>query len=127
VKNFGLIPELVGRLPIVVHLDPLDVSALRRILTEPRNALLRQYEELFGLENIELELEPEAVDFIAEKALEYKLGARGLRSLCEAVLTDAMFEMPVPGKREKREKLVITRAYAEQQLSNSRMSQLKAA
>lgn len=127
VKNFGLIPELVGRLPVVVHLDPLDLDALRRILTEPRNALLRQYEELFSLENIQLILEPAAVDFIAEKALEYKLGARGLRSLCEAVLTDAMFEMPTPTKSEEQRQLIITRAYAEEKLERSRMGRLKAA
>jgi len=127
VKNFGLIPELVGRLPVVVHLDPLDLDALRRILTEPRNALLRQYEELFSLENIQLILEPAAVDFIAEKALEYKLGARGLRSLCEAVLTDAMFEMPTPTKSAEQRQLIITRAYAEEKLERSRMGRLKAA
>lgn len=127
IKNFGLIPELVGRLPVVVHLDPLDLPALRRILTEPRNALLRQYEELFAYENIKLEIEPDAIDFIAEKALEYKLGARGLRSLCEAVLTDAMFEIPTPTKRDTRQNLVITRAYAEEKLERSRMGRLKAA
>jgi ATP-dependent Clp protease ATP-binding subunit ClpX len=127
VKNYGLIPELVGRLPVVVHLDPLDLNALRRILTEPRNALLRQYEELFLLENVKLILEPDAIDFIAEKALEYKLGARGLRSLCEAVLTDAMFETPSPTKRDVRQQLVIDRAYAEEKLERSRLGRLKAA
>ena len=101
VKHFGLIPELVGRLPVAVHLDPLDLSALTRILTEPRNALIRQYEKLFSLEGIQLKFEPEAIDFIAEKALEYKLGARGLRSLCEAILTDAMFDMPLGKKAAK--------------------------
>lgn len=127
VKNYGLIPELVGRLPVMVHLDPLDLEALRRILTEPRNALLRQYEELFAFENIKLVLEPSAIDFIAEKALEYKLGARGLRSLCEAVLTDAMFDLPMPGKRDTRQNLVIDRAYAVDKLDRSRMGRLKAA
>lgn len=127
VKNYGLIPELVGRLPVVVHLDPLDLDALRRILTEPRNALLRQYEELFSLENVSLILEPGAIDFIAEKALEYKLGARGLRSLCEAVLTDAMFETPGPSKRDVRQQLIIDRAYAEDKLERSRLGRLKAA
>ncbi|MBN8682117.1 MAG: ATP-dependent Clp protease ATP-binding subunit ClpX [Chitinophagales bacterium] len=128
VKNYGLIPELVGRLPVIVHLDPLDLETLRRILTEPRNALLRQYEKLFALENIELELQPEAVEFIAQKALEYKLGARGLRSLCEAILTDAMFEMPTsnPAKSEKR-RLVVDREYAATHLDRSRLNSLNAA
>ncbi len=126
VKNYGLIPELVGRMPVVVHLDPLDIDALRRILTEPRNALLRQYEKLFSLEGIALKLEDSAIDFIAEKALEYKLGARGLRSLCEAILTDAMFELPAAGKGDKKQ-LVIDRAYAEGKLEGSRLGRLKAA
>ncbi len=129
VKNFGIIPELVGRLPIVVHLEPLDIEALRRILTEPRNALLRQYEKLFAYEGIELILEPGAVEFIAEKALDYKLGARGLRSLCEAILTDAMFELPTGGKPtgEKLKPFVVTRAYAEEKLERSHIGRLKAA
>lgn len=127
IKTFGLIPELVGRLPVVVHLDPLDLDALRRILTEPRNALMRQYEKLFALEGIQLILEPAAVDFIAEKALEYKLGARGLRSLCEAILTDAMFDAPSAAAKGERKPLVIDRAYAEMQLERSKMGRLKAA
>jgi ATP-dependent Clp protease ATP-binding subunit ClpX len=129
VKNFGLIPELVGRLPVVVHLDPLDIEALRRILTEPRNALLRQYQKLFALEGIQLTLEEGAVDFIAEKALAYKLGARGLRSLCEAILTDAMFDLPsanLPTKDGKKQ-FVVDRAYAEEKLERSRIGRLKAA
>ena len=108
-----------------MHLDPLDLSALTRILTEPRNALVRQYEKLFSLEGIQLKFEPDAIDFIAEKALEYKLGARGLRSLCEAILTDAMFDMPL-GKKGSKE-LVIDRAYAEDKLEHSRVGRLKAA
>ena len=126
IKNYGLIPELVGRMPVVVHLDPLDLDALRRILTEPRNALLRQYEKLFALEGIQLKLEDSALDFIAEKAMEYKLGARGLRSLCEAILTDAMFELPTAGKGEQKQ-LVIDRAYAQGKLEGSRIGRLKAA
>ena len=126
VKHYGLIPELVGRLPVVVHLDPLDLPALTRILTEPRNALVRQYEKLFGLEGIELQFLPEAIDFIAEKALEYKLGARGLRSLCEAILTDAMFELPLTGKKDSK-KLIVDRAYAAEKLERSRVGRLKAA
>lgn len=125
VKHYGLIPELVGRLPVVVHLDPLDLSALTRILTEPRNALIRQYQKLFALEGIQLEFSPEAIDFIAEKALEYKLGARGLRSLCEAILTDAMFDLPMSKKENKT--LVIDRAYAAEKLEHSRVGRLKAA
>ncbi|HOY08192.1 MAG TPA: ATP-dependent Clp protease ATP-binding subunit ClpX [Saprospiraceae bacterium] len=130
VKNFGLIPELVGRLPIVVHLEPLDIEALRRILTEPRNALLRQYEKLFAYEGIELVLEPDAVEFIAEKALDYKLGARGLRSLCEAILTDAMFELPTgikAGAKDAKKKFVVDRAYAQEKLERSQLGRLKAA
>ena len=121
--------ELVGRLPIVVHLEPLDIEALRRILTEPRNALLRQYEKLFAYEGIELVLEPGAVEFIAEKALDYKLGARGLRSLCEAILTDAMFELPTGVKptKDSKKQFVVDRAYAEEKLERSQIGRLKAA
>ncbi len=126
VKHYGLIPELVGRLPVIAHLDPLDLSALRLILTQPRNALIKQYEKLFAMEDIRLEIQPDAIDYIAEKALEYKLGARGLRSLCEAILTDAMFESPSADNKKDRS-LVIDRAYAEAKLQGSRMSRLKAA
>jgi ATP-dependent Clp protease ATP-binding subunit ClpX len=124
IKAFGLIPELVGRLPVMVHLDPLDTDTLKLILTQPRNALLKQYQQLFGMEDIALELTEDAVQFIAEKALEYKLGARGLRSLCEAILTDAMFDPKMEGATER--KLVIDRAYAEAKLSKSRISKLRA-
>lgn len=126
IKHFGLIPELVGRLPIVVHLEPLDLEALRRILTEPRNAIIRQYKKLFSLEDIELDFKPEAIDFIAEKAMEYKLGARGLRSLCEAILTDAMFDLPMKNKKADKT-LVIDRAYAAEKLERSRVGRLQAA
>lgn len=125
IKTFGLIPELVGRLPVLAHLDPLDLESLRRILSEPRNALLRQYKKLFEMEGVELDILPETVDFIAEKALEYKLGARGLRSLCEAILTDAMFEIPSAAKKDK--KLVVDRAYAEKKLQKAKISKLQAA
>ncbi len=124
VKSFGLIPELVGRLPVIVHLEPLDVETLALILTEPKNALLKQYQQLFAMEGITLELTRDAIEFIAEKALEYKLGARGLRSLCEAILTDAMFDPPVT---EKNKKLIIDRVYVEDKLNRSRISKLKAA
>ncbi|MCC6462100.1 MAG: ATP-dependent Clp protease ATP-binding subunit ClpX [Saprospiraceae bacterium] len=125
VKHFGIIPELVGRMPVVVHLDPLDLSALRRILTEPRNALIRQYQKLFALEGLDLQFTPDAIDLIAEKALEYKLGARGLRSLCEAILTDAMFELPL-GKKDSKV-LVVDRAYVAEKLERSRVARLRAA
>jgi len=125
VKHYGLIPELVGRMPVVVHLDPLDLDALRQILTKPRNALLRQYNKLFALEGIELDIRPDAIDFIAEKALEYQLGARGLRSLCEAILTDAMFDLPTSTSGSK--KLVVDREYASDKLERSRVGRLKAA
>jgi ATP-dependent Clp protease ATP-binding subunit ClpX len=125
VKHYGLIPELVGRLPVVVHLDPLDRETLQRILTEPRNALVRQYEQLFAMEGIELVFEPDAIEFIAEKALDYKLGARGLRSLCEAILTDAMFELPASGTDDKE--LVIDRLYAQGKVERSRIARLRAA
>ncbi|MBK9736254.1 MAG: ATP-dependent Clp protease ATP-binding subunit ClpX [Saprospiraceae bacterium] len=93
-KSFGMIPELIGRLPVLTYLEPLDKATLIAILTEPKNALLKQYSRLFELEGIKLHFDTEAIDYIAEKAMEYKLGARGLRSLCEAILTDAMFELP---------------------------------
>ncbi|MBK9338173.1 MAG: ATP-dependent Clp protease ATP-binding subunit ClpX [Lewinellaceae bacterium] len=125
VKHYGLIPELVGRMPVVVHLDPLDLDALRQILTKPRNALLRQYQKLFALEGIELDIQSDAIEFIAEKALEYQLGARGLRSLCEAILTDAMFDLPTSTSESK--KLTVDRAYAADKLERSRVGRLKAA
>jgi ATP-dependent Clp protease ATP-binding subunit ClpX len=93
-RTFGLIPELLGRLPVATHLDPLDSATLRAILTQPKNALVKQYTRLFELEGIKLTIEEDVLDFMVEKALEYKLGARGLRSICEGILTDAMFELP---------------------------------
>ena len=125
IRHFGLIPELIGRLPVLAYLDPLDVDVLKRILVEPKNALLRQYQKLFEQEGVQLSIADDAVEFIAEKALEFKLGARGLRSICEAIMTDAMFE--IPGEKNIEE-LVITRQYAEEKLSRSRVSaSLKAA
>jgi ATP-dependent Clp protease ATP-binding subunit ClpX len=126
VKTFGLIPELVGRMPVVAHLDPLDTDSLRRILTEPRNALMRQYEKIFAMEGIQLVLEPAAIDMIAAKAFDFKLGARGLRSLCETILTDAMFELPGVGKGETRE-LIINEAYVQDKLEGAKRAKLKAA
>jgi len=113
-KNYGLIPELVGRLPVSVHLNPLDKKALRSVLTEPKNSLIRQYTELFQLENIELEVTTEALDFIVDKAIELQLGARGLRSICEKILTEAMFSLP---SAENTEKFTVTKQYAEEQFS----------
>ncbi len=94
IKSFGLIPELIGRFPVLTYLEPLDPYALKRILTEPKNALIKQYERIFQIDGIKLSFEQKVLDFIVSKAIEYKLGARGLRSICEAILTDAMFDLP---------------------------------
>ncbi|HLT75541.1 MAG TPA: ATP-dependent Clp protease ATP-binding subunit ClpX [Ohtaekwangia sp.] len=123
-KSFGLIPELIGRLPVVSFLNPLDKETLRRILTEPKNALVKQYKKLFEMENIELEFKDGAIDFIVEKAMEFKLGARGLRSICEAIINDAMFELP---SEKSTDRLVINKAYAEEKFSKSQYSKLKVA
>lgn len=122
-KSFGLIPELLGRLPVVTHLDPLDASTLRAILTEPKNALMKQYKKLFELEGIELTVEPDVLDFMVEKAVEYKLGARGLRSICESILTDAMYELP----SSKESRFTITLDYAKRKFDKSKMGLVKAA
>jgi len=121
-KDFGLIPEIIGRLPVLTHMNPLDEATLRAILTEPKNALTRQYIKLFEMDNIKLSFKDEALDFIVQKAVEYKLGARGLRSLCEEVLTDAMFSLP--GGEETS--LVVDKAYVKKHLSRTRLNQLKA-
>lgn len=118
-KSFGLIPELIGRLPVLGYLEPLDKKALKRILTEPRNALVKQYKKLFEMESIELTITDDAIDYIVEKAVEYKLGARGLRSICEAVLTDAMFELP---SEKSIRSFILTEEYANHKLSNSKVS-----
>jgi ATP-dependent Clp protease ATP-binding subunit ClpX len=123
IKGFGLIPELIGRLPVVSHLNPLDADALKRILTEPKNALVKQYTKLFAMDDIELVVKPDVIDFITDKAIEFGLGARGLRSLCEAILLDAMYELPT----QKETKVVVTRAYAEDKLAKTAMSKLRAA
>lgn len=123
-KSFGLIPELIGRLPVVSFLNPLDKEALKKILTEPKNALAKQYKKLFEIEGIQLEFKEGALDFIVEKAAEFKLGARGLRSICEAIINDAMFDLP---SEKGVERLVITRAYAEEKFSRSQYSKLKVA
>lgn len=123
-KRFGLIPELIGRLPVLAYLDPLDLITLRRILTEPKNSLVKQYKKLFELENIELSFTEDAIDFIAEKALEFHLGARGLRSICEAIMTDAMFELP---SQQDVHHFEITKTYAAEKLGRVKLAQLKAA
>lgn len=122
-KAFGLIPELLGRLPVVTHLDPLDAITLRAILTEPKNALVKQYKKLFDLEGIKLSIENGVLDFMVEKAVEYKLGARGLRSICESILTDAMFELP--GTNQKLFNLDLD--YAKRKFETSKISLLKVA
>ena len=122
-KAFGLIPELLGRLPVVTYLNSLDHEALKAILTEPKNALVKQYKKLFKVEGIDLSIDDDAVDYIVEKAMEYKLGARGLRSICEVVLSDAMFNLPSSNEST----FVLTRAYAEEKLDKSTLVQLKVA
>jgi ATP-dependent Clp protease ATP-binding subunit ClpX len=122
-KSFGLIPELLGRLPIVTHLDPLDAVTLRSILTEPKNSLVKQYTRLFELEGIKLLIDVEVLDFMVTKAMEYKLGARGLRSICEHILTDAMFDLPDTNTKEFH----VTLDYAKHQFNKSKMNMLKVA
>ena len=124
-RSFGLIPELIGRMPVITHLNPLDREALRNILTEPRNAITKQYHKLFKMENVELSFEEEALDYIVDQAMESGLGARGLRSICEAIVLEAMYE--VPSNPEIKE-LVITQGYAEEQFTKSEiMRSLKVA
>ena len=122
-KGFGLIPELLGRLPVVTHLDPLDAVTLRAILTEPKNALIKQYVRLFELEGIKLTIEEDVLDFMVEKAMEFKLGARGLRSICESILTDAMFELPSSNQKVFHMDLT----YVKKKFDSSRMNLLKVA
>ena len=122
IKEFGLIPEIIGRLPVLTHMDPLDRETLRAILTEPKNALIKQYTKLFAMDDVDFNITEEALDFVVDKALEYKLGARGLRSLCEAILTDAMYELP--GTDDKI--LRIDRNYAEDRLNKNLLQRLKA-
>ncbi|MFD2909881.1 ATP-dependent Clp protease ATP-binding subunit ClpX [Flavobacterium ardleyense] len=122
VKDFGLIPEIIGRLPVLTHMDPLDAETLRAILTEPKNAIVKQYKKLFEMDEVTLDIEEEALDYIVSKALEYKLGARGLRSLCEAILTDAMYELPSSNEKH----LQVTKEYAENSLDRNLLKRLKA-
>jgi len=121
-KSFGLIPEIIGRLPVLTYLAPLDKEALRNILTEPKNSVIKQYKKLFQLDGIKLEFEEDAFQYIVEKAIEFKLGARGLRSICENIMNDAMFDSP----SESIESLIITHEYARNKLSHSGINRLKA-
>ena len=122
-KSFGLIPELIGRFPVLTHLNPLDASALRQILTEPKNALCKQYIELFKMDGIDLKFDASGLDYMVEKAVEFKLGARGLRSIMEAVLNDAMFELPGTEQKE----LTVTRTFAEKHFTDNQQSGLRVA
>lgn len=123
IRNFGLIPELIGRFPVLTYLEPLKEADLKRILTEPKNALVKQYTKLFDMDGVKLELDQEVLDFIVEKAMEFGLGARGLRSICEAILTDAMFELPGSSKKS----LSVNLDYATKQFGKSKIATLKVA
>ena len=119
-KAFGLIPEIIGRLPVLTHLDPLDRDTLRKILTEPKNSLIKQYTKIFEIDGKTLEFEPEVLEFIVDKAVEFKVGARGLRSICETIMMEKMFESPSSDAR----KVEITLDYAREQLSHVSMKRL---
>ncbi|MDA9341629.1 ATP-dependent Clp protease ATP-binding subunit ClpX [Flavobacteriaceae bacterium] len=121
-KDFGLIPEIIGRLPVLTYMNPLDEATLRAILTQPKNAIIKQYEKLFAMDDIKFTIQEKALNFIVKKAVEYKLGARGLRSLCEAILTDAMYEMPDGNDKV----LEVSKEYVEQKLNKSTIKKLKA-
>ncbi|MGO1817614.1 MAG: ATP-dependent Clp protease ATP-binding subunit ClpX, partial [Sphingobacterium sp.] len=124
--NFGLIPELIGRLPVLTHLNPLDKDTLLNILTEPKNALVKQYVKLFEYEDVKLTFEADVYDFIVDKAWEFKLGARGLRSICEAIMLDAMFEMPTSKKADNKN-LQITLEYAKNKFAKTDFKKLQVA
>lgn len=123
IKTFGLIPELIGRFPVLTYLEPLDAASLKRILTEPKNALVKQYVRLFEIDGVKLNFDADVLDFIVTKAIEFKLGARGLRSICEAILNDAMYELPSKNETEYR----VSLEYAESQFMKSKMSKLRVA
>ncbi|MFM7300135.1 MAG: ATP-dependent Clp protease ATP-binding subunit ClpX, partial [Crocinitomicaceae bacterium] len=123
IRSFGLIPELIGRFPVLTYLEPLDEKALKRILTEPKNAIIKQYTRLFEMDGIQLKFDKDSLDYIVHKAVEYKLGARGLRSICEAILLDAMFQ--APGNKEKE--LFVTLSYVKSAFKKSKLSKLKVA
>ena len=123
-KSYGLIPEIIGRLPVLTYLNPLDHAALRNILTQPKNALTKQYQKLLSMDGVQLTFEDEALDYIVDKALEYKLGARGLRGLMEAVMTDLMYEIPTK-KKEGPQAITITKTYAQEKLERADLYRLK--
>ena len=122
-KSFGLIPEIIGRLPVLSYMNPLDAETLRAILTVPKNSIIKQYTKLFAMDDITFDIKEEALDYIVSKAVEYKLGARGLRSLCEAIFTDAMFELPSSEEKE----FVVTKEYAENKLTKTALKKLSVA
>ena len=122
-KQFGLIPEIIGRLPVLSYMNPLDAKTLRAILTEPKNSIIKQYAKLFVMDDVEFTIEEDALNYIVDKAVEYKLGARGLRSLCEAIFTDAMFDLPSSDEKEFN----VSKEYAEAKLTNSTLKKLRAA
>ena len=122
-KSFGLIPEIIGRLPVLSYMNPLDAEILRSILTEPKNSIIKQYEKLFSMDDVDFTIDEGALNYIVGKAVEYKLGARGLRSLCEAILTDAMFELPSSDEKQ----LVVTKDYAEEKMTKTTLKKLRAA
>lgn len=121
IKSFGLIPEIIGRMPVLTHMDPLDKQSLLSILTEPKNAIIKQYQKLFEIDGISLELTPDALELLVDKALEHQLGARGLRSLCEAVLTDAMFELPSSDQTH----LKVNATYVTEKLASNSLTNLE--
>ena len=122
-KSFGLIPEIIGRLPVLTYLNPLDRAALRSILTDPKNSIIKQYVKLFEMDKVELKFEDEVFEYIVDKAVEYKLGARGLRSIVETIMMDAMFEIP----SEHKDTFVVTLDYAKQQLEKANIARLQTA
>lgn len=122
-KSFGLIPEIIGRLPILTYLNPLDRTALRNILTEPKNSIIKQYVKLFSMDGVKLEFQPEVFEYIVDKAIEYKLGARGLRSIVETIMMDTMFEIP----SRKVDAFTVTLDYAKEQMSKANLSRLQMA
>ena len=122
-KSFGLIPEIIGRLPVLTYLNPLDRAALRSILTEPKNSIIKQYIKLFEMDNVKLTFEDAVFEYIVDKAVEYKLGARGLRSIGETIMMDAMFEIP----SEQKDNFVVTLDYAKRQLEKANIARLQSA
>ena len=122
-KSFGLIPEIIGRLPILTYLEPLDREALRRILTEPKNSIVKQYIKLFKMDHIDLVFTDEVLDYIVDKAIEFKLGARGLRSITETIIMDKMYEMPSKNEKE----LIVTIEYAQSKIEKANINRLKIA